>query len=185
MFDTQKDAIALFAGINKRKLKRMRAFGMENDGIFSYKDKIYKISSSKREFLAANKIKGKDFNNVVKIFGTYECDILGRNRKTLWKSFILEEEKLKRLGKSYAFDDFDLQRVCCDVGRRLPYFVGILNGLAELASIGIEYNDLHPLNVMYDEKEAVKIIDFGFATIKRKYPKMDMRLSLKMEGNDE
>ncbi len=177
MFQTRKDALSTLANINKNQIKKLRTFGMENEGIFTYQDRVFKFSASKREFLIAKRLIGKNFKNVVKIHNTYECDVLGICSRNVWKSYIIEEEKLKRIGKSFAFDDFDLQRVCVDVERRAPYFAAILNGIVELSSIGIRYNDLHPLNVMYDNNQVAKIIDFGLASTKRKFQQINMSIS--------
>ena len=182
MYKNQKDAVSDLMGISKSKLKKVIAFGMENDGLLSYGDRIFKISSSKAEFLIAKRLIGETFKNVVNIYSANECDILGKHKKNVWKSYIIEQEKLKRVGKSFAFGDFELQTACLDPMRRIPYFAGVLNGIAELASIGITYYDLHPLNVMYDEEEQPKIIDFGYAALSRIKDNKKIKVSCSIES---
>jgi serine/threonine protein kinase len=182
VYNTQKEAISNLTGINKSKIKKVKTFGMENDGIYSYRDRIFKISSSRAEYFVAQRLFGEKFENVVNIYGYYECDILGKNGDSVWKSYIIEEEKLKRVGRNFAFNNFDLQTVCLDPIRRIPYFASVLNGIAELASVGIVYYDLHPLNVMYNDKGQVKIIDFGYAVLKRTKEDKRVKVSYKIES---
>ena len=173
VYSTQKDAISKLADINKRCIKRLKISGIENDGIFLYKDKIFKVTSSKREFLAAKRIMQEDFENVVKIYNVYECFIIFYEKP--YKSYIIEEERLFRDKRNYVFDDLDISFASVDINKRLPYFVAVLNGLAELASIGVEHNDLHTLNIMMSNSGVVKIIDFGFAKLKKVYQKINVR----------
>lgn len=165
IYKTPKDAIANLANLDKRSIKRLKVSGVENDGIFLCKDRIFKITSSKREFLAAKRIMQEDFQNVVKIHNIYECLMIFSEKP--YRTYILEEERLFRDKRNYVFDDLDIAFACVDINKRLPYFVAVLNGLAELASIGVEHNDLHSLNIMMDKIGEIKIIDFGFAKLKK------------------
>jgi serine/threonine protein kinase len=175
-YNSQKEAIAKLSNIKVSDLKRLRAAGIENEGIYLYKDRIFKVSSSRKEFTAANRIKNKDFKNVVKVYNTYECySYIGYSSNIIYKSYIIEEEKLFRNRKSYVFDDLDVSFISSDINRRLPFIVSVINGIAELASIGIIHNDLHSMNIMLDKHNQVKIIDFGFAKIKKQFQKVNVR----------
>ena len=169
-------AIAKITNINKNSIKKLFVAGIENDGIYLYEDRVFKVATSKREFLAAQRIIGKDFKNVVKIYSAHEItSYLYEDSYKTYKSYIIEEERLFRDRKSYVFDDLDISFVTVDVNRRLPYFVSVLNGLAELASIGIIHNDVHSMNVMMDKNNEAKIIDFGFSKIKKTYENVKVR----------
>jgi len=168
VYKNAKLAISNLANVNKNRLKKIPAYGMENDCIYSNDNKIYKVTSSKQEFLASKRIIGKKFKNIVKIFDSYECNILS-DMGSVWKSYIIEEEKLKREKRKFVFDSLDLCVLSENVKERLPYFVSVINGLAELDSIGIKYKDLHSMNIMNDNDGNVKIIDFGYVSLKKDF----------------
>jgi serine/threonine protein kinase len=174
-YNSPKKAIAGLAKISQRTLRRLKVSGIENDGIYATKTRIFKLCGSRREYLAAKRLIGKDFSNVVKVYHAYECDIYYSFSDHPLKTYVIEEERLYRSGRNFVFDYLCLSDIYPDVNRRLPYFVGVINGLAELASVGIIHNDLHTLNVMSDASGQVKIIDFGFAKIKRVYDAVNVR----------
>jgi len=178
VYDHPKLAIEDLANVNKKYLKHIPNFGMENDYIYSYKDRVFKITSSKQEFLASKRIIGRNFNNVVKIYDSFECDILGKHSNNIWKSYVIEEEMLYRNGGEFLFKKLDFCALMGNVEKRLPYFVSVINGLIELESVGIRYNDLHSLNVMFDKEKNAKLIDFGYVSLKKKYKPINVRLSL-------
>lgn len=177
VYDNAKLAISELANIDKSALKLFRRSGAEHDRLYSYNDKIFKVTPSRQEFLASKRLIGKDFNNVVKIFNSFECCVLSDyDRVTKWKSYIIEEEKLKKSG---FLNDLTLYDLSCNIEKKLSYYVDIINGLIELSSVGIIHNDIHTLNTMKDDNGNVKIIDFGFATIKKKYNKLNKKIILK------
>ena len=173
IYKNPKDAISKLANLDKRSIKRLKVSGIENDGVFLCKDRIFKVTSSKREFLAAKRIMQEDFQNVVKIYNIYECLVIFYEKP--YRTYVIEEEKLFRDKRNYVFDDLDVSFASVDINKRLPYFVSVLNGLAELASVGIEHNDLHSMNIMMDEKGSVKIIDFGYAKLKKVVQTVNVR----------
>jgi len=178
IYDHPKLAIQDLAKIDKNYLKRIPNFGMENDFIYFYKDRVFKITSSRQEFLASKRIIGRNFNNVVKIYDSFECDILSEHSDNVWKSYIIEEELLFRKGNNFLFKNLDFVTLMNDVENRLPYFVSIINGMIELESIGIRYNDLHSLNIMFDKEDNAKLIDFGFVSLKKNFKPINIKLSL-------
>jgi len=178
IYDTAKLAISELANVELGNLKKVYNFGIENDAIYSCGDKIFKVTSARQEYLASKRIIGQDFKNVVKIYDSFECNILGYHDDTIWKSYIIEEEKLTRERYKFVFKDLDLYTLSVDVENRLPYFVSVINGLAELNSIGIRYDDLHSLNIMSTKDGVIKILDFGYVSIKRKFNKTNMRVYL-------
>jgi serine/threonine protein kinase len=178
MYENPKLAISNLFKINSSKLKKLKTVGMEHDYIYSLHDKVYKITSSKTEFLASKRIIGNKFNNVVNIFDSYECDILSPNKDSIWKSYIIEEEKLFR-DKSLLYKNIDLKSLSFDLEKRLPLFVSIINGLIELSSVGIIYDDFHTMNVMRDKNNNIKIIDFGLVILKKDVKNIKNRLFLK------
>jgi serine/threonine protein kinase len=176
IYESPLDAIYKITNINKNSIKKLFVAGIENDGIYLYEDRIFKVAISKREYLAAQRIIGKDFKNVVKIHSATEItSYLYENSYETAKSYIIEEERLFRDRKSYVFDDLDISFVSVDVNRRLPYFVSVLNGLAELASVGIVHGDLHSMNIMMDKNNEAKIIDFGFSKLKKTFGDVKVR----------
>lgn len=177
VFYTQKEAISALANVPICDLIKIRANGLENDGVYRTENKIYKISSSKKELLVANKLIDKKFKNVVTVYGAYECDILSLHGN-VWKSYIIEEERLFRNKKQFVFDDLDINSISIDVNKRVPFFVSVLNGVIELASIGVFHKDLHCLNVMLDKAGTPKIIDFGIVTIKKKFENVKMSINI-------
>lgn len=178
IYDNPKLAIQDLAKIDKKHLKRRPNFGMENDYIYLYKDRVFKITSSRQEFLASKRIIGRNFNNVVKIYDSFECDILGKYSDNIWKSYIIEEELLFRKGSKFLFKNLDICTLMNNVEKRLPYFVSIINGLIELESVGIKYKDLHCLNIMFDKSDNAKLIDFGYVSLKKDFGSIDIKLSL-------
>jgi serine/threonine protein kinase len=182
VFNTQREAISALTKVAASDLIKIRASGLENDGIYRTEDRIYKVSSSKKELLVANKLIGKKFKNVVTVYGAYECDILSSNGN-VWKSYIIEEERLFRNKKQFVFDNLDINSIGIDINRRVPFFVSVLNGVIELASLGIFHKDLHCLNVMLDKCGTPKIIDFGIVTIKKKFDDINLSVNINYENN--
>jgi len=176
VYSDAKTAISELAGVNKRKLKKKLANGMEHDKIYTYKDRLFKITSSRQEYFAAKRIIGNRFKNVLTIYDCFKCDIVSDNGDEIWRSYIIEEEILYRKGNQFVFNSLDLYSLAYNIESRLPYFVSIINGLVELSSIGIQYNDLHPLNVMKDKNNVIKIIDFGQVSLKRNYSEINKKL---------
>lgn len=177
IFYSQKDAVSSLTKVSATDLIKIRAYGLENDGIYRTEDRIYKISSSKKEFLAANKLIGKKFKNVVTVYSAHECDIVSANGN-LWRSYIIEEERLFRNKKQFVYDNLDINSVGRNINKRVPYFISVLNGVIELASVGIIHKDLHCLNIMIDTKGTPKIIDFGIVTIKKKYENVNLSVNV-------
>lgn len=177
-YDNQKEAISKIFSIKISDIKKKNGFGLENDGIYQYKDRIFKLTSSKREFSAAKRLVGKDFKNVVKVYSSNLCNIYNEQTDSIWKTYIIEEEKLNRNGANFLFNDLNLHTLCINVEKRLPFFVGIMNGLVELASVGIIYYDIHSMNIMFGNSNQVKIIDFGCVSVKRKYMPIESRINI-------
>lgn len=180
-FLNEQEAISKLYNIPICNLKKAAEFGIENNGVFLYKDKAFKASFSSREFKTAIRLIDQDFKNVVKIFSALECKILSKDTSKYWKIFIIEEERLFRSKHKYCFDDLDLMSLNKDVENRLPYFVNIINGIIELASVGIIHNDIHSYNIMLDKNDVPKIIDFGQITLRKKYNKINMNVLLQKQ----
>lgn len=176
IYNSQKEAISKISNIKITSLKRLQVAGIENEGVYLYKDRIFKVSPAKKEFAAASRIKDKNFKNVVKVYNTYECcSYIDNDCNIVYKSYIIEEERLFRNRNSYVFDDLDVSSISLDINRRLPYIVSVINGIAELASVGIIHKDIHSMNIMLDKQNEVKIIDFGHTKIKKILPKINVR----------
>lgn len=174
-YNSAKEAISKLYDIPEDKLIKLKKFGLENDGIYAYGDKIYKISSSKKEFDAANRLIGKNFNNVVKVYSCKSCRIMSEYER-IWASYIIEEEKLSRNRKEFLYDSLDISMIADDIEKRVPFMVAIMNGIIELASLGIRHRDVHTLNIMFSKDGMPKIIDFGIVSLKKNY---DQNIKLK------
>ena len=166
-YNSPKEAINKLYGIPENELIKLRKkWGLENDGIFAYKDRIFKISSSRKEFFAAQRLIGKEFKNVVKVFSCKECQILSYYETVCW-AYVIEEERLHRNGKEYLYDSLDIGMIADDIDKRMPYMIAVMNGIIELSKAGIKHCDLHCANIMMDKKGNPKIIDFGIVSLKK------------------
>lgn len=166
-----KDLVSQVAGIDKKKLERLKSGGIEHIVIYKTDDKIYKVTNSVKEYQACNRLKGNDFKNVVKIHdvhtvkATHPLNIFG------FTLYIIEQERLYRFKHSNTFEVLDMDCLETDPVNRVNFFVDIMNGILELASVGIKHTDLHALNTMNDKSGNLKIIDFGCAKTSRKSKK--------------
>jgi len=177
-FKNAIEAITTITKLKETDLKKVKVYGLENDGIYKTEDRIFKIASSRKEFMAAQRLIGRDFKNVVKVYNATECAIVSMFGN-VWKSYIIEEERLYRKKNALVFNDLDINSVSLDIHTRVPFYVHLLNGIIELASVGILHEDLHSLNVMTDLNDVPKIIDFGIIKLKKKYE--PIKLSVKLE----
>ena len=135
-----------------------------NEGIFITKNKVFKITLYSNEAKACKRLIGKTFKNVCKIHNVYSIKVT--DGESSWKAHVIEQEKLHR-DESISFFNLDFKYIMRDINKRAEIAKSIINGLLELESIGITYSDLHSSNVMRDSKNRLKIIDFGFAKVKR------------------
>ena len=182
-FKNEQEAISYIYKIPILELKKAAEFGIENNGVFLYKDKAYKASFSSKEFKAVKRLIDKDFKNVVNIYSATECKILSKYSNKYWKIFLIEEERLYRNKHKYCFDDLDLISLNKDIKNRLPYFVNVINGIIELSSAGIVHNDIHSYNIMLDKNNIPKIIDFGQVTLRKEYSNINMNILLQKKGS--
>lgn len=166
VYNSPKDAVSGTSGIPKCYLKKAKVFGLFNEGIYYFKNKAYKVSYSRKEAKACKRLIGKKFNNVCNIYNIYPINVLCDDKEKYWDGFVIEQEKLYR-DKRIKFNHLTMDYVVDNVSLRAPLFIDIANGLIELNSVGIKYNDLHSLNVMRDVNGNIKIIDFDSVTFKR------------------
>jgi len=167
-YNSAKEAISKLYDIPENKLIKLKKFGLENDGIYACDDKIYKVASSRKEFLAAERLIGKNFTNVVKVYSCKSCKIMSEYER-VWESFIISEEHLYRSKNEYVYNSLDINMISENIEKRVPYMIAIMNGIVELASVGIKHADLHSLNILMSKKGIPKIIDFGIVSLKKKY----------------
>jgi serine/threonine protein kinase len=169
MFHSDKEAISALCGVHESLLKKVQfSSGLENDGMYCFGNRVYKISSKRREFLASKRLIGHKFKNVVNIYSAHECKILSNN-DSVWDSYIIEQEKLYKNINTPRFDKLDLDVFATNVNKNMHYFIGVMRGISELASVGIIHKDLHSLNIMSDKNNNPKIIDFGIVVLKRNF----------------
>ena len=165
-YNSVKEAISKLYNIPEEDLIKLKSYGLENEGIYKNKDRIYKVSTSKREFLAAQRLIGKDLKNVVNIYSVQVCKAKSVYNK-IWTFYLIEEELLFRNKKEYLYDSLDLNIISKDIKKRVPFMLAVMNGIIELSELGIFHNDLHCGNILMDKNKVAKIIDFGIVSLKK------------------
>jgi serine/threonine protein kinase len=169
-FFTIREAALEFAGTSS--IKKLSTGGMQNCGLYLFKDRILKFSYSISEAKACTRLIGKKFNNVVKIYAVQKFLLpLENGKKTT--VYAIEQERLQRK-KGLNFYSLEIEDVILSglkqsisVKETTSYIKQILNGYVELESVGVIYRDLHSSNVMSDVSGNLKIIDFGCVTVRR------------------
>ena len=143
------------------KIRRKQHASLFSEGLFYTDNKVFKITLYENETKACSRLIGKNFKNVCKIYYVH------RNVKIAdWKVDIIEQERLQKY-KGIFFHHLNFEYIMKNVGKRAEMAKDIINGLIELNSVGIIYGDLHSSNIMQDNNNILKLIDFGSARVKR------------------
>lgn len=165
IYSSFKEAISDKTGIAQEKLYQSKAEGLCNCGIFIAPDRVFKVTANKREIKASQRLIGKDFTNVVKIYSVFEICVYFRRFADPTNYYVIEQEKLYR-------DKHD-KRFCAlegaDIEKNPEYYIPILKGMAELKSVGITHLDVSSWNILRDMNGTVKLIDFGIVSIERRW----------------
>ncbi len=178
-YKSQQEALLKLYNLTIDSYKKIPAPGIENVGLYRTSNKIYKFSTSRKEYDVGNVLKGLALKNVVNIYSVNVCKILTKPcYGDSYYAYIIEQERCFRNKRKFVFDDLDISLLFEKFDERIPYFVGIVNGISELLNYGIEHKDLHSMNVMFDKDNNPKIIDFGICKIKTKIQKPKFKLQL-------
>lgn len=179
IYKTQQEALLKLFDLTIDSYKKIPAMGIENVGLYRTNDRIYKFSTSRKEYDVGKILQKHTLKNVVNIYSVNVCKILTKPcYGDYYYAYIIEQEKCFRNKRSFVFDDLDISLLTEKFNERVPYFVGIINGIAELLSLGIQHKDLHSMNIMFDKQNNPKIIDFGICSIKTKIDKPKFKIKL-------
>jgi len=157
------EAVSDYLGIPTSKFEMICEKGVGNEGVYAYKNKVYKVTDYLSEITVCKRLLGHSFKNVVKIHNIAKFYLVSDFAKTgRYMMYIVEMERLMP-DPSFDFDSINVEKFLRkQVRKRAALVREIMRGLEELASVGIQYHDLHSDNVMVDKRGNRKIIDFGF-----------------------
>ncbi len=156
-------------------IRKVKANGIENKGIYIFNDRILKFTLSTKEAEACSKLIGKKFRNVVQVFAVHRIIMKHWKDGKKYVVYAIEQERLKR-DRSVQFSNLDVEKLlinmaikskCRSIFPAKLIVDSVLNAYVELESVGIIYRDLHSDNMMRDTAGNLKLIDFGFVTVRR------------------
>jgi serine/threonine protein kinase len=156
---------------------KVQGIGLENRAIFTIGNRVLKFTFSARDAKASERLIGKNFRNVVRIYSVNRVCLQDEDGK--FYVYAIEQEKLHR-DRHIRFHNLDVERIVLTNPNRSLSFLksvvnDVLNAYVELRSVGIIYRDLHSNNILRDTAGNLKLIDFGFATIRRKSNQSTLR----------
>jgi serine/threonine-protein kinase len=87
---------------------------------------------------------------------------------TIDQSYAISMEYFESHSLADELRDNKKQKKTCDIRRGIQLICSICSGMAQAQTMGVVHRDLKPANILINDKDLVKIVDFGLAAAARK-----------------